>query len=141
MAQQRARELRSNMTDAERVLWSMLRRKQLDEFRFRRQAPIGPYFADFLCPEARLVIEVDGSRHFEEANAWRDYRRTQWLREQGFRVIRFTNEEVFRSSADVAQEIRRVLLECAANPPSGRQSRTQMRARRPPSPARGEGED
>ena len=137
----RARELRWKMTDAERVLWSVLRRNQLDGFRFRRQAPIGPYFADFLCLEARLVIEVDGGQHFEEENVWRDYRRTQWLREQGFRVVRFTNDEVFRSSADVAQEIRRVLVECAANPPSGRLSRTQVRARRPPSPARGEGED
>lgn len=128
------------MTDAERVLWSVLRRNQLDGFRFRRQAPIGPYFADFLCLGARLVIEVDGGQHFEEENVWRDYRRTQWLREQGFRVVRFTNEEVFRSPEDVAQEIRRVLIECAANPPSARNARAYG-TRRAPSPARGEGED
>lgn len=116
MTQSRARELRWKMTDAERVLWSMLRRKQLDRFRFRRQAPIGPYFADFLCLEARLIVEVDGAHHFQEENLWRDYSRAKWLESEGFRVIRFTNDEVFRSSADVAQEIRRVLLECVATP-------------------------
>lgn len=141
MGQLRARELRWKMTDAERVLWSILRRKQLDRFRFRRQAPIGPYFADFLCLEARLIIELDRAQHFEQENLWRDYRRTQFLREQGFQVVRFTNDEVFRSSEDVAQEILRVLRESAATPPSGRQSRTRVRALRPLSPARGEGED
>lgn len=99
------------MTDAERVLWSVLRRNQ-----------------------------VDGSQHFEEENVWRDYHRTQWFREQGFRVVRFTNDEVFQSAEDVAREVRRALLESAAHPPSGRHSRAQKRALRPPSPARGEGE-
>lgn len=87
MGQLRAREPRSKIKDAERVLWSKLRRNQLDGFRFRRQRPIGPYFEDFLCLEVRLVIEVDGARHFEEENVWRDYQRTRWLVEQGFRVV------------------------------------------------------
>jgi very-short-patch-repair endonuclease len=116
MPESRARELRWQMTDAERVLWSILRRKQLERFRFRRQAPIGPFFADFFCPEARLIIEVDGGQHFEEDNVWRDYRRSKWIEEQGFRVIRFTNDAVFRQPADVVDEIRRVLLERAKPP-------------------------
>ena len=116
MTQSRARELRWQMTDAERVLWSILRRKQLEGFRFRRQVPIGRFFADFFCPATRLIIEVDGGQHFDEDNLWRDYRRSKWLKEQGFRVIRFTNDAVFRCPGDVAEEIRRVLLECKKPP-------------------------
>ena len=58
---ERARELRWSMTDAERRLWALLRRKKLAGYRFRRQAPVGPYIADFFCPAARLIIEVDGN--------------------------------------------------------------------------------
>ena len=104
------------MTDAERVLWSILRGKQLDGFRFRRQVPLGPFVADFFCPEARLIIEVDGAQHFEEDNLWRDWSRTQWLEAQRFRVIRFTNDDVFQRAGDVAEEIRRVLRVCSSTP-------------------------
>ncbi len=139
MTESRARQLRSQMTDAERVLWSILRRKQLAGFRFRRQAPIGPYFADFFCPGARLIVEVDGAQHFEEENSWRDYRRSKWLEEKGFRVIRFTNDAVFRQSGDVALEIQRVLLECAApHPPAIRVPSPRGGHLHPP---RGEGEE
>ncbi|HEX5279034.1 MAG TPA: DUF559 domain-containing protein [Micropepsaceae bacterium] len=105
----RARELRRNMTDAERVLWSVLRRKQLSGFRFRRQVQIGPYIADFFCPKARLVVEVDGGQHSEEENKWHDYRRTRWLEDHGCRVLRVWNDDVFRSAEDVALAIRQAL--------------------------------
>ena len=63
MANERARSLRKNQTDAEKRLWSRLRRKQVSGYRFRRQVPIGPYIVDFFCPELKLIIEVDGGHH------------------------------------------------------------------------------
>jgi very-short-patch-repair endonuclease len=91
-----ARTHRKNMTTAEVILWSRLRRKAILGLGFRRQFPIGPYFADFACPVIRLVIEVDGSTHrTEEAHAY-DARRRAFLESQGWREIRVSNEEVFR---------------------------------------------
>jgi very-short-patch-repair endonuclease len=84
-----ARKLRKNLTDAERRLWYCLRRKQVDGARFRRQHPIGPYVADFFCAEAQLIIEVDGGQHADDDGA-----RTAWLEAQGYRVIRFWNNDV-----------------------------------------------
>jgi len=97
------------MTDAERVLWSVLRRKQLSGFRFRRQVQIGPYIADFFCPKAKLVIEVDGGQHSEEEHVWHDYRRTKWLEANGCRVFRVWNDDVFRRADDIADAIYHVL--------------------------------
>ncbi len=87
----RARELRRDMTPAERRLWTILQRRQIEGFRFRRQCPVGPYIADFACLEARLLIEVDGGQHMDEAG---DVRRDTFLRREGFRVLRFWNNEV-----------------------------------------------
>jgi very-short-patch-repair endonuclease len=101
----RARALRWNMTDAERKLWWTLRRKQLAGFRFRRQAPLGPYVADFLCAKARLVVELDGAPHTMDTQIAHDERRTRWLVEKGLRVIRFTNREVFEDTDRVADAI------------------------------------
>ena len=86
----RARALRSNMTDAERKLWSMLRGRQIGDVKFRRQAPLGRYIADFLCSERKLVIEADGGLHSIE----KDADRTAFLESQGFRVLRFRNGEI-----------------------------------------------
>jgi very-short-patch-repair endonuclease len=94
MTTERARELRWNMTDAERRLWALLRRKKLAGYRFRRQAQIGPYYADFFCPKARLIIEIDGTFHGKEQGE-RDEARTHWLDANGCRVIRFWNKHVF----------------------------------------------
>ena len=91
MNRDRARELRRNMTDAERALWRRLRMRQLAGQRFRRQQPIGDYIVDFACPAARLVVEVDGGQHAEEE---RDAARTRWLESRGYRVLRFWNNEV-----------------------------------------------
>src|SRR5229473_2581234 len=81
----RARELRITMTDAERRLWSALRGRRLRGFKFRRQHRLGPFIADFVCVEHRLVIEADGGQHAESAV---DARRTAWLEARGWRVLR-----------------------------------------------------
>ncbi|HEU4857931.1 MAG TPA: DUF559 domain-containing protein [Rhodanobacteraceae bacterium] len=97
-----ARRLRRDMTDAERRLWHYLRRRQLLGFRFRRQFPIGPYIVDFACLEAKLVIEVDGSQHFDAAG---DIARTQRLHEHGCRVLRFWNNDVLIRTQQVLAAI------------------------------------
>ena len=89
-----SRQLRVNASDAERKLWQALRRKQISGSRFRRQFPLGPYFADFVCLPARLVIEVDGGQHGEAGQIARDERRTIWLKRNGFRVLRFWADQV-----------------------------------------------
>jgi very-short-patch-repair endonuclease len=87
----RARSLRVRMTDAERKLWFALRDRRFAGFKFRRQVPIGHFIADFVCFERRLVIEVDGGQHTESAT---DQRRDRWFAANGFRVMRFWNNEV-----------------------------------------------
>ena len=87
-----ARSLRTNQTDVERLLWSRLRRRQLSGFKFRRQHQIGLYICDFVCLEALLVVEVDGSQHAESLDY--DLRRDRFLNSAGFEVLRFWNSEV-----------------------------------------------
>lgn len=86
----RARELRKDMTPAERRLWGILQRRQVEGFRFRRQCPIGPYIAVFACLEANLLLEVDGGQHVD---AVVDVRRDTFLRREGFHVLRFWDNE------------------------------------------------
>ena len=88
------------MTGAERKLWAALRGKQLGGLRFRRQHPIGVYVVDFVCLERRLVIEVDGGQHGETGQTAFDQQRTDWLRAEGYRVLRFWNREVSLSRDD-----------------------------------------
>ena len=90
----RSRQLRAEASEAEKRLWHILRRKQVNGLRFRRQFPLGPYFADFVCLPARLIIEVDGSQHGEAQQVAHDVRRTAWLKQNGFRVIRFWADQV-----------------------------------------------
>ncbi len=87
-----ARQLRHNQTDAEKLLWSKLRNRALNGYKFRRQVPAGNSIADFLCQEAMLIIELDGGQHAEQQNY--DQRRTLWLESQGFLVLRFWNNDV-----------------------------------------------
>src|SRR5258706_6858201 len=82
------------MTDGERKLWALLRRKQLAGFRFRRQAGIGPFIADFFCPKSRLIVELDGEPHSDEGRMRRDAARTKLLAAHGSRVIRFCDLDV-----------------------------------------------
>ena len=86
------KKLKQNATDAETKLWFQLRRKQVGGLRFRRQYRLGDYIVDFVCLPARLIIEVDGGQHADQVA--RDEARTAWLESQGFRVIRFWNNEV-----------------------------------------------
>lgn len=103
--QERAKELRRNQTDAERLLWSLLRSRQLGGFKFRRQKPIGNYIVDFYCKERKLVIELDGGGHGEEAQAAYDRLRDQILLEEGYSVLRFWNHEVFQETQAVLKKI------------------------------------
>jgi len=97
-----ARRLRREMTDAERRLWSRLRRHALAWANFRRQHPLGPYVADFVCLEALLIVEVDGGQHSESDY---DERRTAWLQARGFEVLRFWNQDVLREADTVCDMI------------------------------------
>ena len=112
----RARELRLNTTEAERLLWYRLRPRQVDHHRFRRQVPLGPYIVDFACLSARLIIELDGSQHNEDENAAHDATRTTWLNTQGFRVLRFWNVDVFQSMDGVWDTIAAALAESCITP-------------------------
>lgn len=102
---QRSRELRTNMTDAERLLWSKIRRKQIGGLQFYRQKPVGSYIVDFCCPSARLIIEVDGSQHAETANQEYDRVRDDILNGLGFEVLRFTNLDVLTNMENVVEMI------------------------------------
>src|SRR6476646_2709406 len=104
-----ARRLRTNATDIEKILWQHLRHMEIEGSHFRRQVPIGPYVADFACMAARLVIEVDGSQHGEAHAQARDAERTQWLEREGYRVVRFWNNEVVRDRTAVMEAIYVVL--------------------------------
>ena len=108
----RARELRNNPTDAERLLWSHLRFWQLDGYKFRRQQPLGSYIVDFVCLEKRLAVEVDGGQHSQAVDAERD----NWLRDQGFVLLRFWNNEVLKNIDGVREVILRNLLNTYLNP-------------------------
>ena len=104
----RARQLRRRQTDAERLLWSKLRSRQLEGRKARRQHVIGPYIVDFVFLEDRLIVELDGGQHMEQVD--RDTRRTAWLEMKGFQVLRFWNNEVLGNLESVLEAIRRALL-------------------------------
>jgi very-short-patch-repair endonuclease len=104
----RARGLRHSMTDAEHALWRILRNRQFVETKFRRQVPVGPYIADFLCFEARLIVEADGGQHAESRH---DAVRDAWFAAQGFRVLRFWNNDILQNPEGVAIAIATVLSE------------------------------
>ncbi len=101
--QQRAKELRKEMTCAEKILWERLRNRQLGGFKFRRQHPMGSFIADFYCPECKLVIEIDGEIHISQAEA--DVERTEIIESFGYRVIRFHNADVETNLQIVLQKI------------------------------------
>jgi len=102
---QHSRQLRENMTDAERHLWAKIRMKQLKGYQFYRQKPIGDYIVDFFCPRAKLVIEVDGSQHFSDEMIEYDRIRDEYLSSLGLRVLRFTNTEVLTHIDGVVERI------------------------------------
>jgi very-short-patch-repair endonuclease len=103
MLRERARQLRRDQTDVEGKLWSRLRARQLSDAKFRRQYPIGAFIADFCCYERRLVIELDGGHHTEHVDA--DQSRTDFFVSQGYRVLRFWNNEVIENIDGVLERI------------------------------------
>ena len=98
-----ARELPNNATEAERRLWHYLRRRQLHGFKFRRQRPIGRYICDFVCLEAMVVVELDGSQHLVDAP--HDANRDAFLRSNGFRVLRFWNGDVLSQTESIIETL------------------------------------
>ena len=123
-----ARKLRREQTDVEGLLWSRLRNRQVDGFKFKRQVPKGKYVVDFCCAEARLIVELDGDQHAFEDYAKRDAERTRYFEECGFSIIRFWNIDV-RNNIDGVLEA----ISIALNKPPFRPFRSV------PSPRRGEG--
>jgi len=131
-----AKTLRQTQTDPENLLWHYLRDKQLDGHKFRRQQPIGPYIADFACMSQKLLIELDGGQHATRHAA--DQKRERFLRDKGYRVLRFWNHEVFQQCFDVLEEIYRALQYprqpapdglSASTPPPGGSDWDEARAR------------
>ena len=108
MPNEHARQQRRDATDAERRLWSALRDRRLSEYRFRRQYPIGRFIVDFACTRHRLIVEADGSQHADSDDDWR---RTVWLQEQGWCVLRFWNNEVLTNTNGVVETILKELQE------------------------------
>ena len=100
-----ARNLRCNQTDAERKLWSILRSRQFENSKFRRQEPIGKYIVDFVSMERELIIELDGGQHNQQPKQEKDETRTKWLESRGFRVIRFWNNDVLLNIEGVVSRI------------------------------------
>ena len=104
-----ARQLRIDSTPAEKRLWDQLRNRQLENAKFRRQAPIGLFIVDFICLDKKLIIELDGWTHSTEAEVANDIRRTAFLESQGFKVIRFQNIEIKDGMDEVLTLIKQAL--------------------------------
>jgi very-short-patch-repair endonuclease len=104
---QYAKQLRKTSTEAEKVLWSNLRYKQMEGHKFRRQQPIGPYIVDFVNFKKKLIIELDGGQHAESKE--KDLKRDEFFRLQGYTVLRFWNNEVFQNLDGVLQVIQKSL--------------------------------
>ena len=117
-----AKHLRCNMTESENKLWRYLRAHRLNGEKFRRQQPVGPYVVDFVHFGARLIVEADGGQHNDSPH---DERRDAWLREQGFKVMRFWNNEIMSNLDGVLATVLAAATESPLSPA--------------PSPARGEG--
>ena len=104
-----SRSLRKNMTDAERLIWSRIRRRQLKNYQFYRQKIIGNYIADFYCPKAKLVVEIDGGQHYSSAGKQKDKVRDDYMTQLGLEVLRFSDAEVFNDLDAVLEVIWRHL--------------------------------
>jgi very-short-patch-repair endonuclease len=100
-----ARRLRRSQTPAEARLWSVLRGRRLQNYKFARHYPVGPFTVDFLCRDAGLIIEVDGATHSKDHEIAYDQRRTTYLKAQGYRIVRVMNDDVYRRFDDVLDMI------------------------------------
>ena len=108
---EKARQLRKNLTDSEKALWSRLRNKQLLGIQFYRQKPIGEHIVDFFAPRAKLVVEVDGSQHMVGDHVQRDRIRDGYLASLGLKVLRFNSTEVLKESDAVVEAIYRMITD------------------------------
>jgi adenine-specific DNA-methyltransferase len=104
-----AREMRSKMTDAEALLWMLLRNRRIAGAKFRRQHPVGRYILDFYCDEKKLGIELDGGQHGEAVKY--DEKRGEWLRLQGIRILRFWNNQMLAETEAVLEAIYQAIVE------------------------------
>ncbi|MSR87025.1 endonuclease domain-containing protein [Candidatus Peribacteria bacterium] len=102
---ERARHLRKEQTVTEMLLWRELKDRRFHSLKFRRQSSIGPFIVDFYCAQKKFIIELDGSVHQEQIVKCKDYRRELYLRKNGYRVVRFTNDEVNDRMQDVLRGI------------------------------------
>jgi|SRR3972149_1802884 len=100
-----SRELRKNMTDAEKHLWSKIRKKQLKGYQFYRQRIIGNYIPDFYCPKAKLIVELDGGQHYSEEGVKKDKLRDDYIKNLGIKILRFSDREVFENIDGVVGKI------------------------------------
>ena len=100
---QKARELRNNSTDAEKLLWHYLRNRRLSGWKFRRQYPVGKYIVDFACSELKLIIEIDGGQHADQITY--DLERTRILNSKGYQVVRYWNNEVLGNTTSVLEAL------------------------------------
>jgi very-short-patch-repair endonuclease len=113
-----ARQLRKSLTKSEACLWEYaLKAKQLNGYQFRRQRPILQYIADFFCKELMLIIEIDGITHDNEVSKSKDIRREESLAKAGFKIVRFTDEEVLNNMAGIISELERIIDEIEASTP------------------------
>jgi very-short-patch-repair endonuclease len=136
VSRQRERELRRAMTEAERVLWAMVRNRFLARWKFRRQHRVGSFFVDFFCAELSLAVELDGEPHFTDEGRAADEIRSRILGRLGVRVVRYENREVVADPTSVEADLRRILAERA------HELRTAPPLTPAPLPARrGEGEE
>jgi very-short-patch-repair endonuclease len=104
-----SQELRKNMTDAERLLWSKLRRKQVKNFQFYKQRIIGNYIVDFYCPSSKLIIEVDGGQHYQDEGDRRDKVRDDYMKNLGMKILRVSDREVLKNLHGVVERIYEIL--------------------------------
>lgn len=102
---QLSKQLRTNMTDEEKLLWSKVRRKQMKGYQFYRQRIIGDYIVDFYCPKANLIIELDGGQHYTEEGMKKDKSRDVYIKQEGYRVLRFSDKEVFENLHGIMERI------------------------------------
>lgn len=113
-----ARRLRKDETPAEKRLWEQLRNRTLDGHKFSRQAPVGPYIADFMCRSSKLIVEIDGATHSTAAEIQSDRARTHYLEAEGYHVLRFQNDEIINGTDEVLTIIRSDLARAPSPPPS-----------------------
>jgi len=100
---EKARKLRQNQTDAEKILWYRIRNRQLNDYKLRRQVPVGSYIVDFMCVSAKLIIELDGGQHAEQQIY--DRKRTAFLEARDFKVVRFWNNDVLTNIDGVLESL------------------------------------